>query len=164
MFQNINSGSIVLTLSSILMNTFLYCLVPVVGRDNWNKYMWQAAFKKFSIPRFHDILMRTWNYEEIAVHGMLCCVVQDITCVALTTWFFDNRMISLVNDKRALVAYTCNPSYSGGRAQEDCGLKSALANSLWDPISKKKKKSHERAGGMAQGVGLEFKLQYHTQK
>jgi hypothetical protein len=31
----------------------------------------------------------------------------------------------------------CNPSYSGGRDQEDCGLKPALANSLLDSISKK---------------------------
>jgi hypothetical protein len=29
-----------------------------------------------------------------------------------------------------------NPSYSGGGDQEDCGLNSALANSLRDPISK----------------------------
>jgi hypothetical protein len=29
-----------------------------------------------------------------------------------------------------LVAHSCNPSYSGGRDQEDHGLKPALANSL----------------------------------
>jgi hypothetical protein len=28
------------------------------------------------------------------------------------------------------VAHTYNPSYSGGRDQEDCGLKAALANTL----------------------------------
>jgi hypothetical protein len=31
---------------------------------------------------------------------------------------------------------TYNPSYSGGRDQEDHGLKPALANSSRDPISK----------------------------
>jgi hypothetical protein len=31
-----------------------------------------------------------------------------------------------------LVAHTCNPSYSGGRNQEDHGLKSVWTNSLWD--------------------------------
>jgi hypothetical protein len=36
----------------------------------------------------------------------------------------------------APMAHACNPSYSGGRDQEDCGLKPAWANSLWDPISK----------------------------
>jgi hypothetical protein len=36
----------------------------------------------------------------------------------------------------ALVAHTCNPSYSGGSDQEDRGPKSAQANSSWDPISK----------------------------
>jgi hypothetical protein len=37
----------------------------------------------------------------------------------------------------APVAHTCNPSYSGGRDQEDRGLKPAQANSLRDPILKK---------------------------
>jgi hypothetical protein len=36
-----------------------------------------------------------------------------------------------------LVACTCNPSYSGGRDQEDHGSKLAKANSWQDPISKK---------------------------
>jgi hypothetical protein len=39
----------------------------------------------------------------------------------------------------ALVAHTCNPSYSGGRDQEDHSSNPAGANSLQDPISKKKK-------------------------
>jgi hypothetical protein len=38
---------------------------------------------------------------------------------------------------RALVAHACNPSYSGGRDQEDCGSKPAWENSSKDPISKK---------------------------
>jgi hypothetical protein len=42
--------------------------------------------------------------------------------------------------------------------QEDCGLKLPWANSLWDPISKKK--SQKMAGGVTQGVGPEFKPQY----
>jgi hypothetical protein len=40
-----------------------------------------------------------------------------------------------------VVAHACNPSYSGGRDQEDRGSKPAWANSFRDPISKKKKKS-----------------------
>jgi hypothetical protein len=35
------------------------------------------------------------------------------------------------------VAHTYNPSYSGGRGQEDRGLKPAREDSLRDPISKK---------------------------
>jgi hypothetical protein len=35
------------------------------------------------------------------------------------------------------VAHTYNPSYSGGRDQEDPGLKAAQADSSRDPISKK---------------------------
>jgi hypothetical protein len=36
----------------------------------------------------------------------------------------------------ALVVHTCNPSYSGGRDQEDCNLKPAWVNSLRGPILK----------------------------
>jgi hypothetical protein len=35
------------------------------------------------------------------------------------------------------VAQACNPSYSGGKDQEDHSLKPAQENSLRDPISKK---------------------------
>jgi hypothetical protein len=35
-----------------------------------------------------------------------------------------------------MVAYACNPSYSGGRDQEDPSLKPAQANSSGDPILK----------------------------
>jgi hypothetical protein len=42
-------------------------------------------------------------------------------------------------------------------------VKSAWANSSQDPTSKKKKKTNitKKAGGVAQGVGPEFKPQYH---
>jgi hypothetical protein len=63
---------------------------------------------------------------------------------------------------RVLVAHACNPSYSGGRDQEDGGLKPAQANSLQDPISKIP--ITKRAGGVAQGEGPEFKPQYHKKK
>jgi hypothetical protein len=63
------------------------------------------------------------------------------------------------------VAHACNPSYSGGRDQEDRGLKPALANSSRDPISEKKKKKSQRStGGVAQCVGPEFKAQYCKKK
>jgi hypothetical protein len=38
------------------------------------------------------------------------------------------------------VAHTCNPSYSGGRDQEDLHLKPGQANSLCEPILKKTNK------------------------
>jgi hypothetical protein len=37
---------------------------------------------------------------------------------------------------RVPVAHACNPSYSGGRDQEDGGSKPSEASSLQDPISK----------------------------
>jgi hypothetical protein len=46
------------------------------------------------------------------------------------------------------------------------GSKPAQANSLRDPISKKKKKktSQKRTGCLAQGVGPELKSQHHKDK
>jgi hypothetical protein len=61
-----------------------------------------------------------------------------------------------------LVAHACNSSYSGGRDQEDHGLKPAQANSSQDLITKKP--SQKRASGVAQGVGPEFKPQYHKKQ
>jgi hypothetical protein len=56
------------------------------------------------------------------------------------------------------MAHACHPSYSGGRDQEDHGSKPALAYSSQDLISKKP--SQKRFGGVAQGIGPEFKSQY----
>jgi hypothetical protein len=62
---------------------------------------------------------------------------------------------------QVLVAHACDPSYSGGRDQEDGGSKPAQANSSLDPILKKpitkKKKKTTTTGGVPQGVGPEFK-------
>jgi hypothetical protein len=49
-----------------------------------------------------------------------------------------------------------NPSYLGGREQEDCCSKSARANSSQDPISKNPI-TKNWAGGVAQDEGPEFK-------
>jgi hypothetical protein len=44
----------------------------------------------------------------------------------------------------------CNPSYAGGRDQEDHSSKPAQENSSGDPILKKKKKTiTKRSGGVA---------------
>jgi hypothetical protein len=61
------------------------------------------------------------------------------------------------------MAHTCNPSYSGGRDQEESGSKPALANSSERPPSQKNLHK-KRASGVAQGIGPEFELQHHTQK
>jgi hypothetical protein len=60
------------------------------------------------------------------------------------------------------VAHACNPSDSGGRDQEDRGLTPAEASSSRDPITKIP--NTKRAGGVAHGVGPEFKHQYCKKK
>jgi hypothetical protein len=47
------------------------------------------------------------------------------------------------------MAHAYNPSYSGGRDEEDLGSKPPLANNSQDPISKNP--SQKRADGVAQG-------------
>jgi hypothetical protein len=51
---------------------------------------------------------------------------------------------------------------TGGRDQEDHSSKPARGNSC-ETLSRKNT-SQKRAGGVAQGVGLEFKPQYHKKK
>jgi hypothetical protein len=63
---------------------------------------------------------------------------------------------------QALVSHAYNPSYSGGRNQEDHGLKPAWTNSSLRPYLKNK--SHKRASGVAQSVGPEFKPQHCKKK
>jgi hypothetical protein len=57
------------------------------------------------------------------------------------------------------VSLTYNPSYSEGRGHEDYSSKPVLANSLEDPISRKTHHTN-KACGVAQGVGPEFKPKY----
>jgi hypothetical protein len=58
------------------------------------------------------------------------------------------------------VAHVYTPSYSGGRDQEDVGLKPALGKLVRETLSQKKKKKRKeknhknRAGGMAQVVRM----------
>jgi hypothetical protein len=47
-----------------------------------------------------------------------------------------NEMPISTNGSWLLVAYDCNPSYLGGRDQENHGTRPARANSSQDPISK----------------------------
>jgi hypothetical protein len=60
------------------------------------------------------------------------------------------------------VAHTCNPRYSGGRGQEDRGLKPVQTNSSGDPILKIP--NTKRTGEVAQSVGPEFKPWYRKKK
>jgi hypothetical protein len=67
--------------------------------------------------------------------------------LALPPYGLTNRLIPYPSEKSLFknliwgqtpVAHTCNPSYSGGKDQEDRGSKPAWANGLRDPISKKR--------------------------
>jgi hypothetical protein len=57
----------------------------------------------------------------------MCLVHSELVLLAVRT----------VSSSQALVAHTSNPSYSGGRDQEDCNLKPVWANSSQDTILEK---------------------------
>jgi hypothetical protein len=57
------------------------------------------------------------------------------------------------------VTHTYNPSYSGGRDQENCTLKPAQVNISQDPVSKNRI-TKNWAGGVAQEEDPEFNPQY----
>jgi hypothetical protein len=46
-----------------------------------------------------------------------------------------NILLKVVHTQLGAI-HVCNPTYSGGRDQEICSLKPALANNSWDPILK----------------------------
>jgi hypothetical protein len=81
--------------------------------------------------------------------------------LAWGTGFFSYGLIKAFSSQ-AQVAHASNPSYSGGRDQEDCGSKPVRANSSRDPILKIP--ITKRAGGETQGEGPEFKSQYCKKK
>jgi hypothetical protein len=60
------------------------------------------------------------------------------------------------------VAHVCNPSYSGGRDQEDL-----VRSQPWQIVNEtlsRKNPSQKRAGGVTQGVGPEVKPHLIPQK
>jgi hypothetical protein len=63
----------------------------------------------------------------------------DLSCQTFNFAFSSNTCTSPVT-------YTCNPSYSGGRDQEDHSSKPIQANISQDPISKKTLHKKELAG------------------
>jgi hypothetical protein len=58
---------------------------------------------------------------------------------------------------QVLVAHTCNPSYSGGREQEDLSSPGQIVREIVSGKTLHK----NRAGGVAQSEGSEFKPQNH---
>jgi hypothetical protein len=97
------------------------------------------------------------SFPSLPREAVHCKLGASVTCKTITTaisghspWDFKRIHLKKLTASWVLVAHTCNPIYSGGRDQEDCGLKAALANSSQDSISKNL--SQKRAGGVAQDV------------
>jgi hypothetical protein len=63
----------------------------------------------------------------------------------------------------AQVVHACNASYSGGKDQERLWFKGQPGQIVCETLISKTPIT-KRTGGVAQGVGPEFKPQYHKKK
>jgi hypothetical protein len=89
-----------------------------------------------------------------------------ILCTKLLKYFISLSSgygFKIVHMSWAPVAHVCNPSYSGGRDQEDRSSKPAWANRSSRPYLEKTLHKN-KAGRVAQGEGPEFKAWYHQKK
>jgi hypothetical protein len=66
--------------------------------------------------------------------------------------------------RQAPVAHAWNPSYSGGRDQEDHDSKPVQANIIVPQDLSQKNTLQKRAGRVAEGVGPQFNPQLHPPK
>jgi hypothetical protein len=63
-------------------------------------------------------------------------VFQVVRIIGVRHWHLAESILIKRKMYWVLVAHICNPSYSGGRDQEDCGSKPGQANNWRDPVSK----------------------------
>jgi hypothetical protein len=107
------------------VKSFLYVLKKLsflLDRIDMAQYMAKSQGKRAVFRK--EIIWFLFSSVNTLFH---CRVFQ------LFSFFPIKRFVSC----RTLVAHTCNPSYSGGRDQEDCGSQASLGKySSRDPISK----------------------------
>jgi hypothetical protein len=115
-----------------------------------------STFTQFSFtPHKFVLLGCLWtSFNVCQVPSLTMIQTKAITCILWDSLFLSMSMIVpsfqtlRMNCSQVLVAHTCNPSYSGGRNQED--QSQPKANSSWAPISKTS--IQNRAGGVAKVV------------
>jgi hypothetical protein len=61
--------------------------------------------------------------------------MKNYKCNIILSVFFQTENCFKNKDKAGTMAQTCNPTYSGGKDQEDHSLRPAQTKSSWDPIS-----------------------------
>jgi hypothetical protein len=125
-------------------------------------HMNSTRFRIFFSMHFH----RKWSVRASGIFFTGTNSISSIDC----SWFWRSleNSLSFMHGNRklmykyqcflsqVLVSHTCNPSYSGGRDQEDLGLKPA-----WRPyLSQKTNHKKGLVQWLKQGVGPEIKPQY----
>jgi hypothetical protein len=71
------------------------------------------------------------EYYSSNIYATFCLSIH----LLMDTWIVRYLFFKKTKRCQALVVHAYNPSYFGGRDQEDCGSKPTWTNSSWDPIS-----------------------------
>jgi hypothetical protein len=102
----------------------------------------QPYYMRQSIPNFVnlkiDIMWSFWILIfqlQLGFNEWFATKVNDLRIVLIA--YHKKDIVRVIHLSWVLVPHTYNPSYSGGRDQEDLSSKPMWANSWWDPISKK---------------------------
>jgi hypothetical protein len=119
----------------------------------------------FPVPSI--FLQTKYFHSSLWLNNILLCIYSiffiHLSVDEYLVWFHSLAVVNVTAINMGvhwmLVAHACNPSYSGGRDQEDCSSKPAWANSSTGPYLKKILHK-KRAVGVTQAVDPEFKPQY----
>jgi hypothetical protein len=128
-----------------------------------------ASFLSTCTPINRSVYTKNWLKRELLAFGVtvLAIVIKGFSKMTQVVEHLSSKLKALSSKPSTAKVKTkwliarssrpnaCDPSYSGGRDQKDFSSKPAQANRPWHPISKHP--SEKRAGGVAQGIGPEFK-------
>jgi hypothetical protein len=112
-------------------------------RQNWNpgKLVFLilaelSYLKRYRLARTEGRLGRRGSQESSTLCRKAVGEENSINNGLCLLWVYMHCLIEIFTQSRAPMSHTCNPSYSGGRNEEDIRSKSARANSSRAPNSK----------------------------
>jgi hypothetical protein len=129
----------------------LFCVCFMSWSCTTNSYLTSSGksylisvWPMYYSPGLPQPSMLTSHITHTMLWSLFICLSSQMECLKtepenqlLTSAYHLKKKKKKKRYHQAPVAHAYNPSYSGGRDQEDCSLKPVQANSSWDPILKK---------------------------